>query len=149
MGVPPHIGVTIASLIPEIEARGAQSVRVTSLLEKRTDRSNGFEAHYAGFSIPDKFVIGYSLDFNEVFRCGEGEAERSHSLCLSKNTVCTTDVMAAQCFHVHHTSLDTLDKAQLQTVQYRTSDLTMQNRMRLSNKGLIQIQRPLIPLAQH
>ena len=58
----------MTSLLPVLEARGANSVRVTSLLEKRTQRSCGFKGHYVGFSIPDKFVIGYCLDFNEIFR---------------------------------------------------------------------------------
>lgn len=57
------------SLLPVLEARGANSVRVTSLLEKRTEQSSGFKGHYVGFSIPDKFVVGYCLDFNEIFRC--------------------------------------------------------------------------------
>lgn len=61
-------GLTMTSLLPVLEARGASSVRVTSLLEKRTQRSCGFKGHYVGFSIPDKFVVGYCLDFNEIFR---------------------------------------------------------------------------------
>lgn len=61
-------GLTIESLLPVLEARGANSVRVTSLLEKRTELSSGFKGHYVGFSIPDKFVVGYCLDFNEIFR---------------------------------------------------------------------------------
>ena len=35
---------------------------------KRTPKSNGFLPDFAGFEIPEKFVIGYALDFNEVFR---------------------------------------------------------------------------------
>lgn len=41
---------------------------MASLVEKRTHRSCGFKADYVGFSIPDVFVIGYCLDFNEVYR---------------------------------------------------------------------------------
>ena len=44
------------------------AIRVASLVEKRTDRSNGFKADYVGFSIPDKFVVGYGLDYNQVYR---------------------------------------------------------------------------------
>ena len=43
-------------------------LRVASLVEKRTERSNGFKADYVGFSIPDKFVVGYGLDYNQVYR---------------------------------------------------------------------------------
>ena len=38
------------------------------MLEKRTARSCGFKAHYVGFSVPDLFVIGYNMDYNEAFR---------------------------------------------------------------------------------
>eukprot|EP01038_Epipyxis_sp_PR26KG_P006531 gene6531-8973_t len=44
------------------------TVKVASLVEKRTSRSCGFKADYVGFSIPDKFVVGYCLDYNEVYR---------------------------------------------------------------------------------
>lgn len=39
-----------------------------SLLEKRTPRSCGFKADFVGFSVPDEFVIGYCLDYNDAFR---------------------------------------------------------------------------------
>jgi hypothetical protein len=42
--------------------------RVAALVEKRTPRSCGFKADYVGFSIPDKFVVGYCLDYNEAYR---------------------------------------------------------------------------------
>lgn len=58
----------MGALLPVLEARGTNSLRVTSLLEKRTELSSGFKGHYVGFSIPDKFVVGYCLDFNEAFR---------------------------------------------------------------------------------
>lgn len=58
------------SLLPVLKARGTGSLRVTSLLEKRTERSGGYKADYVGFSIPDKFVVGFCLDFNEAFRRG-------------------------------------------------------------------------------
>ncbi|CAM9352909.1 unnamed protein product [Ascophyllum nodosum] len=61
-------GLTMSSLLPVLEARGTKSLRVTSLLEKRTARSCGYKADYVGFSIPDKFVVGFCLDFNEAFR---------------------------------------------------------------------------------
>jgi len=38
------------------------------LLQKRTSLSNGYQPDYAGFSIPEKFVVGYALDLNEHFR---------------------------------------------------------------------------------
>jgi len=61
-------GTTMSKLVPKLEETGALSVRVATLLTKRTPRSNGFRADYVGFNIPDKFVVGYCLDYNEVFR---------------------------------------------------------------------------------
>jgi len=45
-----------------------KSIGVASLLEKRTDKTNGFKADFVGFSVPDEFVVGFSLDYNEIFR---------------------------------------------------------------------------------
>ena len=39
---------------------------VKSLLLKRTSQSNGYVPDYAGFSIPEKFVVGYALDVNII-----------------------------------------------------------------------------------
>lgn len=62
-------GLTMSNLVPFIhENAHPASVRVASLMEKRTHRSCGFKADYVGFSIPDAFVIGYSLDYNEACR---------------------------------------------------------------------------------
>lgn len=61
-------GVTMTRLIPELQKAGAASVKVASLLEKRTDRSCGYKADFVGFSVPDHFVVGYNLDYDEAFR---------------------------------------------------------------------------------
>ena len=58
----------MSHLVPYLQTFGPSSVRVATLLQKRTPKSNGFVADYVGFSIPDKFVVGYCLDYNEVFR---------------------------------------------------------------------------------
>lgn len=61
-------GKTMAKLVPMLNEYEPESVRCASLLEKRNPESCGFQADFVGFSIPDKFVIGYCLDYNEVFR---------------------------------------------------------------------------------
>ncbi len=61
-------GLTMTRLIPELEKHGIKSVRVAALLEKRTAKSCGFKADFVGFSVPDAFVVGYNLDYNEAFR---------------------------------------------------------------------------------
>ena len=61
-------GRTMVKLLKTMEKYSPKQVRVCSLLVKRTSRSNGFLPDYAGFSIPEKFVVGYALDLNEHFR---------------------------------------------------------------------------------
>ena len=61
-------GTTMSMLVPHLSTFGAQSVRVATLLQKRTPKSIGFKGDYIGFSIPEKFVVGYCLDYNEIFR---------------------------------------------------------------------------------
>jgi hypoxanthine phosphoribosyltransferase len=61
-------GATMQALIPMIKSHGPKSVRVAALLEKRTPKSVGFKADYVGFNVPDSFVIGYGLDYNEAYR---------------------------------------------------------------------------------
>lgn len=61
-------GRTIVKLLNTLNKFEPKAVRVCSLLTKRTSKSNGYIPHYAGFSIPEKFVIGYALDLNEHFR---------------------------------------------------------------------------------
>ena len=58
----------MSKLIPMLMEHGPKSVRVASLLEKRTQRSCGFKADYVGFSVPDAFVVGYNMDYNEAYR---------------------------------------------------------------------------------
>ena len=55
-------------LVPLLEQYGPKSVKVASLLEKRTPKSCGFKGDFVGFSVPDDFVVGYCLDYNDAFR---------------------------------------------------------------------------------
>ncbi|VEL13710.1 unnamed protein product [Protopolystoma xenopodis] len=61
-------GKTMQNLMPYLKTLEPQSVHVATLLVKRTIKSSGFQADYTGFEIPDRFVVGYALDFNEYFR---------------------------------------------------------------------------------
>ena len=51
-------------------SKGAASVKICTLLDKPEGRVKGFEidADYTGFSIPNEFVVGYGLDFDEKYR---------------------------------------------------------------------------------
>ena len=51
-----------------LRERQPASVRVCAFLDKRARRRVPFEADYVGFAIPDRFVVGYGLDFNENYR---------------------------------------------------------------------------------
>jgi hypoxanthine phosphoribosyltransferase len=48
--------------------RGAESVRSCVLLDKQSHRAVEFEADFAGFEIGDFFVVGYGLDYNNLYR---------------------------------------------------------------------------------
>lgn len=62
-------GNTMAALIPFLlRNSNPASLEVACLLEKRHDRGTGFKADYVGFSVPDKFIVGYALDYNDYFR---------------------------------------------------------------------------------
>ncbi|KAI9313096.1 phosphoribosyltransferase-like protein [Dichotomocladium elegans] len=61
-------GKTMVKLLERLREYNPKSVKVTSLLIKKTDRSNGYVPDYVGFAIPDAFVVGYALDYNEYFR---------------------------------------------------------------------------------
>ncbi|KAI8622369.1 phosphoribosyltransferase-like protein [Chytriomyces sp. MP71] len=61
-------GRTMVALLERLKTYGPASVRVVSMLVKRTPESNGYVPDYYGFSIMDQFVVGYGLDYNEVFR---------------------------------------------------------------------------------
>ncbi|XP_070211611.1 hypoxanthine-guanine phosphoribosyltransferase-like isoform X2 [Littorina saxatilis] len=61
-------GKTMQQLLNLLHAVNPKCVRVASLLVKRTPRSTGYRPDYTGFEIPDRFVVGYALDYNEYFR---------------------------------------------------------------------------------
>lgn len=62
-------GTTLASVMPILEQEaGPKSLQVCALLEKRLKEPPKTKAKYTGFSIPDHFIIGYGLDYNELYR---------------------------------------------------------------------------------
>ena len=61
-------GVTLSYLKKVLEVRNAKSVRICTFLDKKTNRQAPIEADYVGKEIPDEFVIGYGLDYNEKYR---------------------------------------------------------------------------------
>lgn len=61
-------GRTMARLSQLLKNRNAHSVKTCTLLDKPSRREVEFVADYIGMTIPDKFVIGYGLDYDEKFR---------------------------------------------------------------------------------
>jgi hypoxanthine phosphoribosyltransferase len=61
-------GLTIAHLVDLFRTRNPRSVKVCSLLHKPARAKVSVNVDYLGFTIEDKFVIGYGLDFAERYR---------------------------------------------------------------------------------
>ena len=61
-------GLTLSYLLRNLEARDPASLEVCALLTKPERRENEVECRYIGFEIPNRFVIGYGLDFAERYR---------------------------------------------------------------------------------
>ncbi len=61
-------GLTLNYLMNTLKTRNPASVEVCALLSKPEAREVEMEVRYSGFDIPDRFVVGYGLDFAERFR---------------------------------------------------------------------------------
>jgi hypoxanthine phosphoribosyltransferase len=61
-------GHTLSKILEMLETRQPRSLRVCTLLDKAERREVEIEVHYTGFQIPDEFVVGYGLDYDEYYR---------------------------------------------------------------------------------
>ncbi len=61
-------GVTLAYLKNILADRNAASIKICTLLDKPENRKADIKADYVGAVIPDKFVVGYGLDYDEKYR---------------------------------------------------------------------------------
>ena len=61
-------GITLSHLTKYLKLKGAKSVRTCTLLDKPSRRKVDFTPDYVGAIIPDEFVIGYGLDYAEMYR---------------------------------------------------------------------------------
>jgi hypoxanthine phosphoribosyltransferase len=61
-------GLTLSYLLSALWARGPASIEVCTLLDKSVRRIPTVEVRYVGFDCPDRFVVGYGLDFGERYR---------------------------------------------------------------------------------
>jgi hypoxanthine phosphoribosyltransferase len=61
-------GLTLRYLMDQLQRRGPASLAVCTLLDKEKRRSTGREPDYVGFRIPNRFVVGYGLDYSQKYR---------------------------------------------------------------------------------
>ena len=61
-------GNTLAYLRGYLKSKGAGSVTIVTLLDKPSRRREDIVADYAGFVVPDEFVVGYGLDYAQSYR---------------------------------------------------------------------------------
>ena len=61
-------GLTLSHIKKMLLERGARSVRLATLLDKPSRRRTPLEVDYACFTIPNEFVVGYGLDYQEKYR---------------------------------------------------------------------------------
>ena len=61
-------GLTLSYLRENLLSRNPRSIKIVTLLDKPERRVTDIEPDYCGFRIPDEFVVGYGLDYNEKYR---------------------------------------------------------------------------------
>lgn len=61
-------GLTLSYMLANLKSRGAASVKLAALLDKFERREKEVPIDYLGFQIPDKFVVGYGLDYSDRYR---------------------------------------------------------------------------------
>ena len=61
-------GNTLSKLVAELKSRNPASLKLCVLLDKPERRVRPLEADYVGFTIPDAFVVGYGLDYEQQYR---------------------------------------------------------------------------------
>ena len=61
-------GHTLNYLLRILRERQPASIRIVTLLDKPDRREVAIDVNWTGFSIPNEFVVGYGLDYNEIYR---------------------------------------------------------------------------------
>lgn len=61
-------GKTLEKVTEMFKNKGAKEIKIVTLLDKPARREKAIEADYIGFIVPDEFVIGYGLDYNQKYR---------------------------------------------------------------------------------
>ena len=61
-------GMTLDYIVGILKARNPRSIRICTLFDKPERRVTDIKADYVGLQVPDEFIVGYGLDFDEVYR---------------------------------------------------------------------------------
>ena len=61
-------GRTLSYLLKMLSERGPKSLKLYTLLDKPSRRVTDVDVAYTGFKIPDEFVVGYGLDYDQMYR---------------------------------------------------------------------------------
>ena len=61
-------GVTLSNLVPMLKMRNPNSVKICTILDKPSRRKADIQPDYEGYQVPDEFVVGYGLDYDEKYR---------------------------------------------------------------------------------
>jgi hypoxanthine phosphoribosyltransferase len=88
-------GLTLSYLLSTLRARGPASLEVCTLLDKSVRRIVPVEVRYVGFDCPDKFVVGYGLDFRERYRNLPDILQVQDPIALSEDPDALVPLLAA------------------------------------------------------
>lgn len=61
-------GLTLKYLLENLHSRNPKSISICTLLDKPERRKVNIDIDYAGFKIPDEFIVGYGIDYAEKYR---------------------------------------------------------------------------------
>lgn len=61
-------GLTLSYLVDLFKYRKAKSIKIVTLLDKPEGRTADIKADIVGFEVPNEFVVGYGLDYQEKYR---------------------------------------------------------------------------------
>ncbi len=61
-------GLTMTSVVKYMKKKKPASIKICALTDKPSRRKVPLEVDYVGFTVPDKFLVGYGLDWNEQYR---------------------------------------------------------------------------------
>ncbi len=61
-------GLTLSYIIENLKSRKPNSIKICTLLDKPEHRIASVAVDYVGFEIPDEFIVGYGLDYKQVYR---------------------------------------------------------------------------------